>query len=717
MRSSASLLNAVTAVSHQSSSRIPHLRAHILARQPRPKLSSPKSCPTTERLRDFSSGGKGQNTDFNGLLGQPASQTSLSHQENRAQPSNTKDKNDDHVTSAGTDWALYNSSTAESDFSRKSFFQTSVTDQGRKSLADAFELAHGHHPDALLSALLRPVTGASFIQTADDEQFARVFSLITSDHFIEPFKHIHRFFRENAADVNGKHHFRSLQERLESLVTCQNHIIAQRQRFGHSLTLDVYRQLLDLARAMGDASIANHIFERMMPTDGVEPDLACYNHYMEALCWNHAYTPEERFHLRVLPPVLAIRGSKYPPEYLQGHRTAPPGKASPRRGEAIRVQVLNLFRQLVGNDIKGDEKTFTNLMVAMGREADVEGVKSILKSVWNIDVDLLRAYDEEEIESPTYYEMNSPLRPSDRLLFTVAHVFGSNNEAELALRLVDYISRNSNLTVPHYVWQHLCEWTMILALKRSKTGKKQLRDRGKVYPDVFERLWECMTDEPHNVKPDGVMLNMRTRLCVDRLNLNQTLKNLRKQRDLLNEARQDLHTLTQRMLSTCLALPKGANDPDGITSSSMPTNFLQLRREFLLTSLRVERDQQLILHSLRRILTRSGWNARGYRHQWTDRVISRIILEFADNLPNFVQYSIDSGQVELQLESTRIQALQSLGFADLRRTSSMLGRTLDTEDLTSMLRGIEELPNLMEESVKDFEQASFDEQRFKNSSS
>jgi hypothetical protein len=121
---------------------------------------------------------------------------------------------------------------------------------------------------------------------------------------------------------------------------------------------------------------------------------------------------------------------------------------------------------MVESGVPGNEETFCLMITAMGREGDLDSIANILKRVWQIDVEALLAADETSVPSARSYPEDSPFYPSNKLLFTLAHAYGTNNNIPLALRLVDYVSSQYSLPIPIpiEVWNELFQWTYVLSL-------------------------------------------------------------------------------------------------------------------------------------------------------------------------------------------------------------------------------------------------------------
>jgi hypothetical protein len=436
MRVSTPLSRAGLDLASITTSRIPHLQLHIISRRPHHKSKSRPNF-TRNKLERWLHASPHNSSSSAILSGD------VHDLQQEAYPTATEDAQ----------------------------FTTPESDASGTGSCQFNDLLKERHPERVIFALFDPSFGHAFIRRARPAAFTDALTAIDPRYLIEPFKGVYRFMKPDLTSEPTYRWVRHIGNRFGSFSAQLYKITAIRREAGHKLSLDDYRHLLDCAKIMGHAHTARHVMWKMMKEDGIKPDLQCYNHFMEAHCWSHAYSKGEQWRLRVTPRILEIRSKYRRPPDLKGHRTGIWG---------IRYRMLTLFKEMVAEGFKGDEATFSALMVAMGREGDLNGAKSILRSVYNIDVDLLQQVDEEEVETPRFYEADSPLRPSARLLFSVAHVWGSNNEATLAFKLVDYISRQYNLEIPFHVWTHLLEWTLLLVLRRTGTEIRQGQHQGHV---------------------------------------------------------------------------------------------------------------------------------------------------------------------------------------------------------------------------------------------
>lgn len=157
------------------------------------------------------------------------------------------------------------------------------------------------------------------------------------------------------------------------------------------------------------------------------------------------------------------------------------------------------------------------MMVALAREGDIAGISNILQRVWGIDVEAVLTKPESEVTPPNVYLPQSPFFPSENLLFTLAHVYGINNTIPTALRLVDYVSRQYNITIPLRAWNELMQWTYVTSVKRRgknpETNNEDLKT-GQLGTDAVSTLWDTMTMAPYNVE---LTMEMHDRLITSLL--------------------------------------------------------------------------------------------------------------------------------------------------------------------------------------------------------
>jgi hypothetical protein len=527
------------------------------------------------------------------------------------------------------------------------------------------ELLEENNPDRILLGLVTPQIGNEFVKSADDKAFTRAICALDPDHFVVPYRDLFRYLKPSL-ETQPKHRaVKSLEERVASFINILDSLVTQRQEHGHALGLDIYRHLLRCTAAAGIGSFARNVFRKFMPEEEIEPDLACYNYLMEALTWNDAYSRHERYRLRIVTYNMLRRSGETRPPGFSGHGVASP--LNPKNEESIRLEILSIFNELVNQGLNGNEATFCNLMVAMGREGDLGSVKSVLKSVWNIDVDALDKFDEEELESPTFYEEGSPLRPSARLLTTAVHVFCTNNEVAIGGMLLDYISRNYNLEIPGYTWTLLLEWTYVLSIQHRNSRVERGFGEGRVARRAVESVYHVFHNEPYNVKPKIVDLIFRFKARAVARQLFGAVYDLRECMGLLEEERTRLSELYDQMRRWIANKDYHLIFSDGLPSAE----FLELKRQYIMASLSLDCHIQLISIGVRNTFKKKSWTSADEGTDWPYRGLPDMITEWRDWLPNILGYYTPTGHVRLWGRDFRHEAIQSANSMQTTRTGSM----------------------------------------------
>jgi Mitochondrial ATPase expression/Pentatricopeptide repeat domain len=646
MRGPAPLLGVLTCLAIPPNSRIPHLAAHILCRRSR---DLPKSDGRTQvrRLRTFTTFSTSFLEVSHSRKGPKTAITTVLERVNAPETSTTQ-QDGAHDEGGNTQHVEDRTDEAHEEHS----MQDGTLDT--ESFVGMQDLLEEGHPEKVRFGLRDHPLARDFICNTHDKMFTSALQLLDAETLFGDYKHVYRHMKPSLMTQPVFRSIRGLETRSLAFIQDLDRIVELRRGSGHRLNLDTCKVLLKAAQVMGDAPLAIHVFDSIMPQDGIGPDLESYNLLMEAVCWNHAFTKSEWPELRVTLSRLRIRraGNAAPPLEFSGHKVDLQEGNEPPTKSGLRVTILTRFRELVGAGLRGDEATFTNVMIAMGREGDLAGVKSILKSVWNVDVDMLAAYDEEEIESPTFYEEGTPLRPSSRLLFTVVHVFATNNHVGLAFVLLDYISRNYNLSIPYDVWHELCVWTRVLSVYRTQAQKRKGEAEGQVDWRAFERLWQVMTDDPHNVVPDMPLLSLRTANLRRARLLDHTVDAIRDMCALLEGTRERAVNLLREILAAIEALP------DHDVEASLPAKMFQQRHDFIIASQTYERDLQEVIVATRRMLSLRTWGGGREEFEWATRRLPTLLIEFADRSPNKISYAIPTGNVELEFRTSRYDVLQ-----------------------------------------------------------
>lgn len=369
-------------------------------------------------------------------------------------------------------------------------------------------------PYALVPALLRALHDPTFVPSLPATTFHEIIRYLDPKYFLQDLKRIHRELHPAQIGIygNDEPHIQEIFDDYEAIV---DFVLHSRTRHGQILGVEEYRFLLKALSHTGNGKAAHRVWVSMKE-ESIEPDLECYNAYYEARCWSNAYHPKERFKLRVIPMTLKFR---LPP--LHRHSRRLPGYSVGLGG--LKATISETFVHMIEQGIMADASAFSLLMTALAKEGDQAGVKSVLKQVWDIDADSPDDVDEDP-QRPNGLACESPLYPNEQVVWTIADIFGSNNDIPAALRVIDYVSRRYSVPISTRVWGVLLEWTYVLSQRRSSKAVSGLDwsgiAQGQLPLRSVESLWNTMTSEPYGIEPtidmyDRYIRNLRDRDMLD----------------------------------------------------------------------------------------------------------------------------------------------------------------------------------------------------------
>lgn len=539
------------------------------------------------------------------------------------------------------------------------------TELSSSAQAEFQRILDERHPMRVLHALLDPVIGDAFIKTAPPSAFVEVLHILDPRYFFDPLKDIHRWIEAWVRRISG---IRDTDSYSNEFARNIDTILSKRMAAGHRLGLHEYNYLLHCARVLGRSPIARDAWASMK-LDHVTPNLESYNCFMEASVWAGAYHRGERWKLQVNKYSFETRQQTRKPIRFRGHGTGKHG---------LSFSMLGVFQRMASNGVEGNELTFTNLLVAMGRNRDMEGVKQLLKSTWKIDLDLLQELDEEELETPTFYEEGSPLKPSVKLLQAIAHVYGINSDIETGLQLVDFVSRQYNLTVPKEVWSELLEWSYVLQTYRGEYHTRDFEPFGTLLPpDAVDSIWQMMLDEPYKIEPDLPMCSLETKAMRNAKDLDKTLEAMRRARTHFEQsvARQDrlrreayrINTEVRQEYREAMARAPGHVPAFYI----LPAKWFDIRREVMLAELTETRDRHLLWRDARRLVENFRPPNDPLDPDWWYRDLPKLVKEWEAHLPNETHLFAPTGVIEFDTRWARWQ------ISHTRMDNTKLGPFLD----------------------------------------
>ncbi|KAK5078362.1 hypothetical protein LTR64_003227 [Lithohypha guttulata] len=497
-------------------------------------------------------------------------------------------------------------------------------------------------PERLLSWLTVHPQGHAFCATANEADFERAFTSLDPDVFLDHFKAASKL-GEGLVEA-GKHNDitfqRSLVARLRRFGKHISQILHRRQENNWPLPLPICRHVMRCAAAVGDANIARWFWRHVMPSQNLLPDLECYNAYMRALNWHSFYSELSSTGSRNYTQNLELRAKKWRPKRLRGYAVSP---QTPDALWTLRGRVLALFVDISSRKLVTNEDTFINLITGMARAGDLIGVNSILKSVWNIDVDALAKYDEEELQSPTFYQEDHPLRPSHRLLYAIVHAYSINNAIDKAIFLLDYTSRNYVLDIPVYIWEEVLERAFLLSIRRNPTEVRQGQGQGQIPAQIFRAVYDKISDAPYNIQPTAFMRLLLAKSYRDRRSLDATLDVLRSMVQTLTSHLEEL----KLMVRTIEAM---AESPSTfIDNNILSAKFIEFRRDYQRLYLSTTSQYGLLLRQVYRVLKEPRWSGSHNETSWHSRRLPQLIEEFQDFIPEFLIYKTPKGQVIIRL--------------------------------------------------------------------
>ncbi|KAI9371773.1 mitochondrial ATPase expression-domain-containing protein [Aspergillus egyptiacus] len=460
-----------------------------------------------------------------------------------------------------------------------------------------------------MAALLEPAY-KELVASMPQSAFVEALHLLSPDYFVEPYKAVYAPLHPHSTEV--KMH-RSLELIFDDFARNLSAIIRGRRSAGHKLGLAEYTHLLDCARSSGDALMADYVWHAMKK-DKVVPDIRCYNHYMEVKVWNRSYSGLEKFRLRVTP--FSYRRRRFQDPGWQGYGTA---------RYSVRKEVREIFDEMTQAGYEGNEASIVSLFMASARVGHVPGMKKILKTVWNVDVNALNAGVRDPVAE---HDRSSPLHPTDHLLYAVAHGFSTNNDIASALKIIEHISDSYDLVVPSRVWRELFERSFVLS--RPRYGSEVKRDtKGKVTFDFVKGLFETMVQEPFNIVPTVDMLSKMARNAWSSRKLDDYLHHMRAAYKILDETRRKRHA-ARTMVESYFLAPRLGNkqlDPRVLRSRG----FADAVHAYGILRLHVMQQTVLMERLARKLVTRGNWTPDS--PYWDRMGLPRALEEWRDFLP------------------------------------------------------------------------------------
>lgn len=419
-------------------------------------------------------------------------------------------------------------------------------------------------------------------------------------------------------------------------------VAMSRRQSGIQITEEQYRILLEYARDLGNRYLAMKLWG-FLHEDGVVTDLAMYNALLASFVLAGRHNATGMYRERVIQRNMIERRKPKPIYPYHNYRVGVDG---------IKERSMIILDAMVKKGITGNEETYCLMITAASKEGEVATVKSILQTVWNIDVDKVMAADPEERKrlNPRKLPTDHPQYPSEKLTWAVAHGFGINNDIPAALRLVDYISREYQIPISHETWSVLFEYTFVLSCQR--TGLLALDDArtGELPWESVLKLWETMTGPPYFVKPDMAMYNRMMKNLHSRCLHFEMLAKMVEASSLCAESMRKRRDRRERFLYSVKQETSG-RQPD------LPAT--RARRSWEAASITHARNSTWMKRWVRFFLkmfakrAQEGHKAMDWSYPLVYETLPRVLLAWRDYVNEFIRYETPTGMVTLEFRSER----------------------------------------------------------------
>jgi hypothetical protein len=499
-------------------------------------------------------------------------------------------------------------------------------------LYQALRIGNPHNVLKALMSLVR-FDGLDYyskiLQTIPSNTFSEILRCLDPQHFVSRYGRFHKEISQTYAQVMGLPSVtRSGYHRFNTIFLSQIHGTIKARQRDQPLSLSDYRYLLKCARLTGNIKASQDIWMSMtaVATSGqrspVTPDGECFNHYLATMTLSDSTSPHLKNRLRVIPDNFIPRSWPMPPYTLRGHRAGP--------DNGIKANVSQIFRQMVKAGVPGDEETFCLMMMGFAREGDTVSVGSTLRRVWSVDVDALISADESGIQPVKPYALDSPFYPSAKILHTISHAYGINNDVPTALRVVDYVSRQYNIRIPTSVWNELLEWTFVLSKRRyGGRVKDDGTSIGQLPREAMSNIWATMTSAPYYVVPTMEMYDRYVRNLLHRQRYGEA-------RTVMSAARalhiRHVHTLSRQHIILKSTLQPG----HPVSENRM--------RDLQFSRMRVMRNREYIKRWIRLLIAGASFQLK-YHPNWSARDLPDLLREWKLFIPKRVEYPIATGRV------------------------------------------------------------------------
>lgn len=495
-----------------------------------------------------------------------------------------------------------------------------------------------------------------FVERIPEDTFTEVLRILEPQHNIGEIAEAYSGISEYAATQIGL--MRPDQLMFEYGQMLQE-VAFVRRRNGRRLTAAQYITLLRSAEYLGNWQLAKRLWEDLKHDD-IQPDVHMYNAYLAAMMrigWNSS-SPKHRE--RVLNFNMLARKARRRDIPYASYSIGTPG--------GVKERSMVVLDAMLKNGITATEETYRSIITAAAREGEMDTVRSVLKTVWNIDIKELMSPNRNETEPLRARELprDSPHYPTPQLLWTLGHAFGMNSNIPTALRVVDFVSREYDIDVPRETWAILFEWTFVLAGPRWGSSGRADRKLGQLPRSSLTTLWNTMTGDPYLVRPTmGMYTHMIKNLSI-RGEPKMITAKMERAKPLADESRAARDTAWEDF-ERCLIRQE----------LDLPIESLAMARRRWEGTAIIHAKNHRWMKRWMRLLLRSlvEWHRR--RHERgtelnntvTLRTIPRLLWNWRSFADTHVQYDLPTGVLEIEMKTER-EVLRNAR----RRESTLLKR-------------------------------------------
>lgn len=319
-----------------------------------------------------------------------------------------------------------------------------------------------------------------------------------------------------------------------------------------------------------------------------------------------------------------------------------------RTRKPLRLLERKLFSRRL---IPGDEQLICAILKANGRMGRMQESMKLLRSCWDILIVKDKESGDYQIGGGADFPPNSARSPTEALLDAVVTCFANMGEIDLAVRLVDFISRRYSIPVPDGVWSDLLDFARIMQTKSAATEWRIARFLNKIASaDTILGIWAICTQEPYNFTP-GMKdyYNLTKCLIGSHRSLDRPLEALRHIKPLYDEAARQMQ---DAWLELILTTRQGVSNHAAYHSYRVA----QSRKSYMWYCIHYTTTQMLKCVSPGRL---DDYNV--VRH------IPNMIKEFGPFMRLDVEYLTATGKVTLRNDATQLKPIEITQLVDQPR--------------------------------------------------